>query len=208
MPDLEAARARAARELAMLSPRTKRFLNPQPYPVGLDGHVHRRKQRADRRRRGRAMHEPLVFSTHAYDYLADAIAQAAAGSAAARSRKTFPDGEHYRRIDTDPADRDVDPRRRNDRRHDHARALRPRVRARHVRRVSHAHGHSVLRLLDDGALGARRRDRDREDARAPAVVDPDREPRHAGVPARPPRRRASRTTSRAASARSTSTARS
>lgn len=43
-PDLEAARARAAQDLAMLSPRTKRFLNPQPYPVGLDGHVHRRKQ--------------------------------------------------------------------------------------------------------------------------------------------------------------------
>jgi len=41
---LEAARARAARDLAMLSPRSKRFLNPQPYPVGLDGHVHRRKQ--------------------------------------------------------------------------------------------------------------------------------------------------------------------
>jgi nicotinate phosphoribosyltransferase len=44
LPDLEAARARAAHDLAMLSPRTKRFLNPQPYPVGLDGHVHRRKQ--------------------------------------------------------------------------------------------------------------------------------------------------------------------
>lgn len=41
---LETARARAASDLAMLSPRTKRFLNPQPYPVGLDGHVHRRKQ--------------------------------------------------------------------------------------------------------------------------------------------------------------------
>lgn len=43
-PDLDAARARAAADLALLSPRTKRFLNPQPYPVGLDGHVHRRKQ--------------------------------------------------------------------------------------------------------------------------------------------------------------------
>jgi nicotinate phosphoribosyltransferase len=41
--DLETARARAASDLAMLSPRTKRFLNPQPYPVGLDGHVNRRK---------------------------------------------------------------------------------------------------------------------------------------------------------------------
>jgi len=44
LPDLEAARARAARDLAMLSARTKRFLNPQPYPVGLDSHVHQRKQ--------------------------------------------------------------------------------------------------------------------------------------------------------------------
>ena len=40
---LEAARARAAAELAQLSPRTRRFLNPQPYPVGLDPHVHARK---------------------------------------------------------------------------------------------------------------------------------------------------------------------
>jgi nicotinate phosphoribosyltransferase len=44
LPDLHAARARAASELAALSARTKRFMNPQPYPVGLDGHVHRRKQ--------------------------------------------------------------------------------------------------------------------------------------------------------------------
>ena len=44
IPDLETARARAERDLAMLSVRTRRFLNPQPYPVGLDGHVHRRKQ--------------------------------------------------------------------------------------------------------------------------------------------------------------------
>jgi len=42
--DLETARARAARELATLSSRTRRFLNPQPYPVGLDRHVHERKQ--------------------------------------------------------------------------------------------------------------------------------------------------------------------
>lgn len=41
---LEAARERAARELAQLSIRTRRFLNPQPYPVGLDPHVHARKQ--------------------------------------------------------------------------------------------------------------------------------------------------------------------
>lgn len=38
------ARERAARELAQLSPRARRFLNPQPYPVGLDPHVHQRKQ--------------------------------------------------------------------------------------------------------------------------------------------------------------------
>jgi nicotinate phosphoribosyltransferase len=44
LPDLHAARGRATSELAALSIRTKRFLNPQPYPVGLDGHVHRRKQ--------------------------------------------------------------------------------------------------------------------------------------------------------------------
>jgi nicotinate phosphoribosyltransferase len=42
---LEVARARAARELAQLSPRVRRFLNPQPYPVGLDPHVHASKQR-------------------------------------------------------------------------------------------------------------------------------------------------------------------
>jgi nicotinate phosphoribosyltransferase len=44
-PDsLATARERAARELEQLSPRARRFLNPQPYPVGLDPHVHRRKQ--------------------------------------------------------------------------------------------------------------------------------------------------------------------
>jgi nicotinate phosphoribosyltransferase len=37
------ARARAASELAALSSRTRRFSNPQPYPVGLDPHVHARK---------------------------------------------------------------------------------------------------------------------------------------------------------------------
>jgi hypothetical protein len=42
--DLATARARAASELAALSARTRRFLNPQPYPVGLDDHVHARKQ--------------------------------------------------------------------------------------------------------------------------------------------------------------------
>jgi nicotinate phosphoribosyltransferase len=43
-PDtLTDARARAAADLASLSPRTRRFLNPQPYPVGLDATVHARK---------------------------------------------------------------------------------------------------------------------------------------------------------------------
>jgi nicotinate phosphoribosyltransferase len=51
LPELEDARRRAAADLAMLSPRTKRFLNPQPYPVGLDEHVHRRKQQLIREAR-------------------------------------------------------------------------------------------------------------------------------------------------------------
>ncbi len=38
--DLASARTRAAAELAALSPRTRRFQNPQPYPVGLDANVH------------------------------------------------------------------------------------------------------------------------------------------------------------------------
>jgi hypothetical protein len=40
---VEAARERAAADLAALSPRTRRFLNPQPYPVGLDPYVHHHK---------------------------------------------------------------------------------------------------------------------------------------------------------------------
>ena len=40
---LEDARARAAADLAALSPRHKRYQNPQPYPVGLDARVHQRK---------------------------------------------------------------------------------------------------------------------------------------------------------------------
>lgn len=42
--DLATCRARAAAELAQLSPRTRRFLNPQPYPVGLDKRVNDKKQ--------------------------------------------------------------------------------------------------------------------------------------------------------------------
>ena len=52
-PDLEAARARAKADLAALSPRTKRFLNSQPYPVGLDQHVHDRKQQLIAEARGK-----------------------------------------------------------------------------------------------------------------------------------------------------------
>lgn len=53
------------------------------------------------------MHEPLVFSIAAYDYLGQAIAAAGGWELGRQERKTFPDGEHYRRIDTDPTDRDV-----------------------------------------------------------------------------------------------------
>ena len=42
---LASARARAAAQLAELSPRTRRFLNPQPHPVGLDAKVHAEKRR-------------------------------------------------------------------------------------------------------------------------------------------------------------------
>jgi nicotinate phosphoribosyltransferase len=40
---LATPRARAIADLAALSPRSRRVLNPQPYPVGLDRHVHDRK---------------------------------------------------------------------------------------------------------------------------------------------------------------------
>lgn len=44
LPTLADARARAARDLAALSPRTRRSLNPQPYPVGLEPTLNARKQ--------------------------------------------------------------------------------------------------------------------------------------------------------------------
>jgi len=53
------------------------------------------------------MPEPLVFSTEPYQYLGDAIAKGASWECGKVTRKTFPDGEHYLRIDSDPADRDV-----------------------------------------------------------------------------------------------------
>ena len=51
--------------------------------------------------------KPLVFSTAAYSYLGEAIAKRGSWEYGAITRKKFPDGEHYLRIDTDPADRDV-----------------------------------------------------------------------------------------------------
>jgi len=53
------------------------------------------------------MTAPIVFSTQAYDYLGRAVAAATGWELGCVTRKTFPDGEHYLRIDSDPADRDV-----------------------------------------------------------------------------------------------------
>ena len=50
---------------------------------------------------------PIVFSTQAYDYLGRSIASIAGWQVGVVARKTFPDGEHYLRIETDPTDRDV-----------------------------------------------------------------------------------------------------
>ncbi len=54
--DLATCRARAAADLAQLSPRTRRFLNPQPYPVGLDKRVHDNKQQLIAAARGDKSH--------------------------------------------------------------------------------------------------------------------------------------------------------
>ena len=51
--------------------------------------------------------DPLVFTTAAYAYLGQAIARTGGWQLGAITRTTFPDGEPYVRIDTDPADRDV-----------------------------------------------------------------------------------------------------
>jgi ribose-phosphate pyrophosphokinase len=48
-----------------------------------------------------------VFSTQAYEYLGRAVAAAGCWELGSVTRKRFPDGEHYLRIDTDPADRDA-----------------------------------------------------------------------------------------------------
>jgi len=50
---------------------------------------------------------PLVFSIAAYDYLGAVIAAAGGWEYGKVHRERFPDGEHYCRIATDPADRDV-----------------------------------------------------------------------------------------------------
>jgi ribose-phosphate pyrophosphokinase len=50
---------------------------------------------------------PIVFSTLSYDYLGRAVAAITGWEVGVVARKTFPDGEHYLRIETDPADRDV-----------------------------------------------------------------------------------------------------
>ncbi|MDQ3337057.1 MAG: ribose-phosphate diphosphokinase [Myxococcota bacterium] len=53
------------------------------------------------------MTEPLVFSTSAYTYLAKDISDGTGWELGTIARKTFPDGEHYLRIDTAPSDRDI-----------------------------------------------------------------------------------------------------
>jgi ribose-phosphate pyrophosphokinase len=53
------------------------------------------------------MPDPLIFSTTSYEYLARKIAGLSGWDCGSVARKTFPDGEHYLRIETDPADRDV-----------------------------------------------------------------------------------------------------
>ena len=61
--DLTAARARAAADLAALSPRTRRHLNPQPYPVGLDAALHQRKLRLVAEARARIVADGTPAST-------------------------------------------------------------------------------------------------------------------------------------------------
>ncbi|HEY1817669.1 MAG TPA: ribose-phosphate diphosphokinase [Kofleriaceae bacterium] len=50
---------------------------------------------------------PLVFSIAEYDYLGRAIAAAGGWELGELHREEFPDGEHYCRMLSDPADRDV-----------------------------------------------------------------------------------------------------
>lgn len=50
---------------------------------------------------------PLVYTTASYHYLGSSMATLAGWQRAEVERRTFPDGEHYQRIVTDCADRDV-----------------------------------------------------------------------------------------------------
>lgn len=53
------------------------------------------------------MNAPLIFSTAAYEYLAKEIAAHSGWELGTVGRKSFPDGEHYQRIETSAVDRDV-----------------------------------------------------------------------------------------------------
>jgi ribose-phosphate pyrophosphokinase len=53
------------------------------------------------------MTSPIVFAIEAYAYLGRAVAAKTGWELGVVARKTFPDGEHYLRIETDPTDRDV-----------------------------------------------------------------------------------------------------
>lgn len=53
------------------------------------------------------MTPPLVYTTTSYEYLGAAIAQETGWERGTVERRTFPDGEHYQRIDSHCADRDV-----------------------------------------------------------------------------------------------------
>lgn len=53
------------------------------------------------------MSAPLLFSTRSYAYLEEAVAQASGFARGTISRTEFPDGEHYRRIDTPVVNRHV-----------------------------------------------------------------------------------------------------
>lgn len=50
---------------------------------------------------------PLIFATQSYRYLADELAAVTDWEVGSIVNKAFPDGEHYYRIETSPADRDV-----------------------------------------------------------------------------------------------------
>jgi hypothetical protein len=111
--DLAAARARCAADLAALSPRTRRTSTHSRIRSGSIRTCTSASSRSSRRpaRRRHLVPSmtpvcPLFCSTASYAYLADPWSPAR-GRAATSSGRRFPDGEHYQRIDTDVADRDV-----------------------------------------------------------------------------------------------------